>query len=127
MRGARGLIGNNSDAPGAEIQVRSDEIELVEGREIVDQRQSAAVCGKLQNAVAVIRPCEIRVEGAVSGGNINVPARIRCRSCPRAPDPRSPAVRSTVEGLQLLQRGGVIGQQPTMIVRRIAERSKGNV
>src|SRR5258708_32770578 len=99
MRGARGLIGKNRDATGAEIQVRSDEIELVEWCEIVDQRQSAAVRGKLQNAVAVIRPCEIGVEGAISGGNINVPARIRCRSRACDPDPCSPTRRRPVEGV----------------------------
>src|SRR5258708_13096214 len=99
MRGARGLIGKNRDATGAEIQVRSDEIELVEWCEIVDQRQSAAVRGKLQNAVAVIRPCEIGVEGAISGGNINVPARIPSRSPACPPHPPPPAVRITVQAL----------------------------
>src|SRR5260370_40230432 len=114
MSRARSLIGNNSNATGAEVEIRSDEIDLVEWREVVDQRESAGVRRKLQNAVAVIRACEIRVEGAVAGGYINIPARIRCGSRARSPDSRSPAVRRTVQGLQLLKRGGIIGQQPTM-------------
>ena len=116
-----GLIGQEDDAGGSNVEVLIVEVGVVERREEVEQVEARR---KFQIAFAEVG---LAVEGAVAGDGVDIAGGVGGGGGSALPDRGAIAIRRRVEDSRLLQRPRIIAEQPAVIVPQVAMRGESDV
>ena len=110
-----GLIGKKNWASGAQVGIRSVELFLILGSEVVTQGETVRAQTQLQHAVAVVAAFGSGVKFSVTGGHEEIAVGVGCGAGVARPDSGFPGVGRGVEDSLLFQGLGVVGDDPAVI------------
>src|SRR6202042_1465089 len=124
----RPWLGREHDyASGGEVDVAAVERLVVVWSEVVADLAAGGTARELEQRVAVVAAARVLVEGAVAGREEQVAAAVGGDPVTAHPYPAALRVRGGVERPVLVERRGVVRQDPTVVRRVEAVVGEGDV